>query len=164
MRYVSYLFGGLTAAAAATYSVVYLTRWEWQRALICGVLLLVVEGLLVCAVLLGRIGRLERQVAESGLRTEEVWRRRGGSRAQRGWGRLGGREPRGADGAHRTYVFVPVLMAAGVLLSGVAWIVQKISAATARPGAERRLAGRLTRLTAPTPSEQGGRAPEFEDT
>ncbi|QIB47259.1 hypothetical protein [Streptomyces aureoverticillatus] len=164
MRYVNYLFGGLTAAAAATYSVVYLTRWEWQRALICGVLLLVVEGLLVCAVLLGRIGRLERQVAESGLRTEEVWRRLRESGAEQGSVRFRWLEPRGSDGAHRTYVFVPVLMAAGVLLSGVAWIVQKISAATARPGAERRLAGRLTRLTAPPPSELGGRAPELEDT
>lgn len=160
MKYVSYLLGGLTAAAAATYSVVYLTRWEWQRALICGVLLLVVEGLLVCALLLSRIGRLERRIADTGERTEEVWRRLRESGPEQG-ARFRWLEPREPDGAHRTYVFVPVLMAAGVLLSGVAWVVQRISAATARPGAERRLAGRLTALTAPH-GELLGRAPELE--
>ncbi|EPH44970.1 hypothetical protein ABT390_03925 [Streptomyces aurantiacus] len=165
MRYVSYLFGGLTAASAATYSVVYLTRWEWQRALICGVLLLVVEGLLVCTVLLSRLGRLERQVAASGERTEEVWRRlRETGAEQRGSARFRWLEPYDPDGTHRTYVFVPVLMAAGVLLSGVAWIVQKIAAATARHGAERRLAGRLTRLTAPPLNELGVLSRELEET
>ncbi|GHC51527.1 hypothetical protein [Streptomyces flavofungini] len=161
MKYVSYLLGGLTAAAAAAYSVVYLTRWEWQRALICGVLLLVVEVLLGCAVLLSRIGRLEHRVADTGERTEEVWRRlrESGDEQDVRFRWLESREP---DGAHRTYVFVPVLMVAGVLLSGVAWVVQRISAATARPGAERRLAGRLAPLAAP-PRELIGRAPELED-
>ncbi|MVO87619.1 hypothetical protein GPA10_23385 [Streptomyces sp. p1417] len=162
MKYVSYLLGGLTAAAAAAYSVVYLTRWEWQRALICGVLLLVVEGLLVCALLLHRIGRLERRIADADERTDEVRRRLTEARAEQGV-RFRWLEPHGPDGAHRTYVFVPVLMAAGVLLSGVAWVVQKISAATARPGAERRLAGRLTRLTAP-PHDLRGRVPDLEAT
>jgi hypothetical protein len=53
------------------------------------------------------------------------------------------------NGTNRTFVFVPVLMAAGAALSGVAWLVQKIAGATVRPGAERRLAGQLTALTAP---------------
>ncbi|MEW2531063.1 hypothetical protein [Streptomyces sp. NPDC047071] len=161
MKYVSYLLGGLSAAAAATYSVVYLIRWEWQRALICGVLLLVIEGLLVGTVLLSRLGRLERQLADSGRRTDEVWRRLEESRSEDGV-RFRWLEQGAADGTHRTYVFVPVLMAAGALLSGVAWVVQRISAATVRPGAERRLAGRLARLTAPG-DERGDRIPELED-
>ncbi|MEI5102565.1 hypothetical protein RB200_33730 [Streptomyces sp. PmtG] len=161
MKYVSYLFGGLTAAAAATYSVVYLTRWEWQRALMCGVLLLVIEGLLVCTVILSRLGRLERQLADSSQRTEEVWRRLRETRPDDGV-RFRWLESTAADGTQRTYVFVPVLMAAGALLSGVAWLVQKISAATVRPGAERRLAGRLGRLAAPG-TDVRGRMPELED-
>lgn len=161
MKYVSYLLGGLSAAAAATYSVIYLTRWEWQRALICGVLLLVIEGLLVGTALLSRLGRLERQLADSGRRTEEVWRRLQESRAEDG-ARFRWLEQDTADGTHRTYVFVPVLMAAGALLSGVAWVVQRISAATVRPGTERRLAGRLARLAAPG-DERHGRVPELED-
>ncbi|MGA4843597.1 hypothetical protein [Streptomyces sp. G45] len=161
MKYVSYLFGGLTATAAAVYGVVYLTRWEWQRALICGVLLLVIEVLLVCTVLLSRLGRLERRIADSSARTEDVWRRLEESRAEQGT-RFRWLDPYGSGGARRTYVFVPVLMAAGAVLSGVAWVVQKISAATVRPGAERRLAGRLTGLAAPVDGPRG-RVPELED-
>ncbi|NNN29300.1 hypothetical protein HLK59_02815 [Streptomyces sp. S3(2020)] len=53
------------------------------------------------------------------------------------------------DGTQRTFVFVPVLMAAGAALSGLAMVIQELAGATARPGAERRPAGRLAALTAP---------------
>jgi hypothetical protein len=53
------------------------------------------------------------------------------------------------NGTERTFVFVPVLMVAGAALSGLALVIQKVAGATARPGAERRLAGRLAALTAP---------------
>ncbi|WP_405947258.1 hypothetical protein OG588_11960 [Streptomyces prunicolor] len=59
--------------------------------------------------------------------------------------------------ADRTYVFVPVLMVTGVLLSGLAWVVQRIAAATGRP-TERRLAGRLAVLAAPEQPGALGRA------
>ncbi|MDF3140022.1 MULTISPECIES: hypothetical protein [unclassified Streptomyces] len=59
------------------------------------------------------------------------------------------------NGTQRTFVFVPVLMVAGAALSGIALVIQKVAGATARPGAERRLAGRLAAppLTATDPSE-----------
>jgi hypothetical protein len=49
-------------------------------------------------------------------------------------------------------------MVTGVLLSGLAWVVQRIASATGRP-AERRLAGRLAVLAAPEPGAVG----ELED-
>ena len=52
MKYLSYVFGGVSAAAAAGYLIVYLYRWEWQRAILSGVLLLVIEGFLIGLVLL----------------------------------------------------------------------------------------------------------------
>lgn len=42
-------------------------------------------------------------------------------------------------------------MVTGVVLSGIAWLVQRIASVTARPTAERRLAGQLAVLTAPDP-------------
>jgi hypothetical protein len=50
-------------------------------------------------------------------------------------------------------------MVTGVLLSGLAWVVQRIASATGRP-AERRLAGRLAVLAAPEPGTLAG---ELED-
>ncbi|WP_367125132.1 hypothetical protein [Streptomyces phytohabitans] len=151
MRHLAYVLGGLTGASAAGYFAVYLHRWEWQRALISGTLLLAVEVMLVCAVLLSRIARLERRLAESETRTDDVLRRleqtrRGGPDAPRRFRWL---ELPGTDGTRDSYVFVPVLMATGAVLSGVAWVVQRVAAATGGPGAERRLARRLARLTAP---------------
>ncbi|SEG92875.1 hypothetical protein SAMN05216223_126126 [Actinacidiphila yanglinensis] len=165
MKYVSYLFGGLSTLAAAVYLVVYLYRWEWQRAVLCGVLLLAVEGFLVCAILLGRMGRLERRLNDSDARAEEIRRRLEHSREQAAthpfrW--LGGEHRDGADRTSRTFVFVPILMVTGAALSGVAWVIQRIAAATARPGAERRLAGRLAPLAAPANGVHGA-IPQLED-
>ena len=36
MRRIAYVFGSLAAAGAGTYLVVYLYRWQWQRAILCG--------------------------------------------------------------------------------------------------------------------------------
>jgi hypothetical protein len=46
-------------------------------------------------------------------------------------------------------VFVPVLLGAGVLLSGVAWVVERLGHLTAGPVAERRLVRRLDSLALP---------------
>jgi hypothetical protein len=46
-------------------------------------------------------------------------------------------------------VFVPVLMGAGVLMSGLAWVVERLARATVRPAAERGLAAQLDGLALP---------------
>ena len=46
-------------------------------------------------------------------------------------------------------VFVPLLMGAGVLVSAVAWLVERMARATARPVLERDLTRRLGALTMP---------------
>ncbi|WP_282702002.1 hypothetical protein [Streptomyces sp. CC219B] len=156
MRKIAYLFAGLAAAGAGTYLVVYLYRWQWQRAMICGVLLLIVEVLLFGLVLLGRLTRIEERLRDSDRRQRELAARQEDALARLrsapepelgGSGRFRWLE----EPAERTYVFVPVLMVAGVALSGLAWLVQRIASKTAAP-AERRLAGRLAVLTAPDPA------------
>jgi Pyruvate phosphate dikinase, AMP/ATP-binding domain len=51
-------------------------------------------------------------------------------------------------GTDRTFVFVPMLLATGALLSGTAWVLQRIATATAGPR-DRRIAGQLAVLGAP---------------
>jgi hypothetical protein len=125
-----------------------------------------VEGFLVCVILLGRMGRLERRVVEADTRVEEIRRRLEHSREQasaspfRWLGSDPGRD--GVDNTTRTFVFLPILMVTGAALSGVAWVIQRIAAVTARPGAERRLAGRLAPLAAPAGGVHGV-VPRLED-
>ena len=162
MRRIAYVFGSLAAAGAGTYLVVYLYRWQWQRAILCGILLLVVEVMLLGIVLLARLTRIEERVKESDARQRELTARQEDVLVRL---RQGSVEREGArfrwldETADRTYVFVPVLMVTGVLLSGLAWVVQRIASATGRP-AERRLAGRLAVLAAPEPGAVVG---ELED-
>ncbi|MCX4668022.1 hypothetical protein OG453_15300 [Streptomyces sp. NBC_01381] len=151
MKRLAYFFGGAAATGAAVYLVVYLYRWQWQRAILCGVLLLVVEIVLLGAVLLGRIARVEERLRDADRRQEDVLARLrtdGNTAPDSRTARFRWLDD---DPAGRTYVFVPVLMVTGVLLSGLAWAVQRIASATARPAAEQRLAGRLAVLAAPPP-------------
>jgi hypothetical protein len=161
MRRIAYVFGSLAAAGAGTYLVVYLYRWQWQRAILCGILLLVVEVMLLGIVLLARLTRIEERVKESAAGQRELTARQEDVLArlrQASVEREGARFRWLEDTGDRTYVFVPVLMVTGVLLSGLAWVVQRIATATGRP-AERRLAGRLAVLAAPGPGAVG----ELED-
>lgn len=163
-RLAAYLFGGVAALGAASYLVVYLYRWQWQRTLLCGVLLLVIEVLLLGFGTLDRLGRLERQARETDRRYEEILALlRAGERE-----RAAGREPTpGAESRFswldegRTHVFVPVLMAAGAALSGLAWVVERVARATAGPLANRRLAGRLVPLSAPPGGAHGSVAADL---
>ena len=149
MKRVAYLLGGAAAAGAGTYLVVYLYRWQWQRAVLCGVLLLVVEVMLLGIVLLGRLTRIEERMRDADRRQEDVLTR---LRERDAPAPTAGYRFRWLDDpTSRTYVFVPVLMVTGVLLSGLAWVVQRVASATVRPTAERRLAGRLSVLAAPDP-------------
>ncbi|MEU5317977.1 hypothetical protein AB0G67_14780 [Streptomyces sp. NPDC021056] len=154
MRRIAYVFAGLAAAGAGTYLVVYLYRWQWQRAMLMGVLLLVVEVLLLGIVTLGRLTRIEERLTASDLRQRELAARQEDVLARLRQPAVEREETRFRwleDPADRAYVFVPVLMVTGVLLSGLAWVVQRVASATARP-AERRLAGRLAVLSAPDPA------------
>ncbi|MFD8043116.1 hypothetical protein ACF063_42345 [Streptomyces chartreusis] len=163
-RLISYVFGGLSALYAGYYVVLYLVRWEWQRALICGVLLLIIEVFLATVTLLARFSRLDGRLSRSDARMEEIRRRLEETRAPAPnrfrW--MHSADFTELNGTHRTFVFVPILMVAGAALSGAALVIQKVASATVRPGAERRLAGRLTALTAPSDAPGAG-APRLED-
>lgn len=156
MRRLAYLFGGAAAVGAGVYFVVYLYRWQWQRAILSGVLLLIVGVLLLGLVLLGRLARIEERIRESERRQQDALARLRQTHTRE----LGDRFRWLEDPASRTYVFVPVLLITGVVLSGIAWLVQRIASVTARPAAERHLAGRLAVLTSPDPAPDA----DLEDT
>ncbi|MFE7156976.1 hypothetical protein [Streptomyces sp. NPDC057636] len=163
-RLISYVFGGLSGLYAGYYVVLYLVRWEWQRALICGVLLLIIEVFLATVILLARFTRLDERLGRSDARMEEIRRRLEETRApvpnRFRW--IHSADLTELNGTHRTFVFVPILMVAGAALSGAALVIQKVASATIRPGAERRLAGRLTALAAPPDAPCAG-AVQLED-
>jgi hypothetical protein len=138
-------------AAAGWYVFVYLYRWEWNRAIVAGVIFLAAEVALLGSMIINRLSALGRRVDALGEPDERVLRR------------LRDHAPEPAKPfawleRNQTNVFVPVLLCAGVVLSGLAWVVDRIARLTAVPSMERGLARRLNTLQ-PPPGGLLGEAP-----
>jgi hypothetical protein len=130
------------------YVLAYLYWWEWNRALIAGVFFLAIELALGVLLVLTRVARLERRIEAEGraaqhARTLDVLRSNAPPRADRfAW-----LDPRRSS---QLNVFVPILLGAGVLLSGVAWLIEQVARTTSGPALERDLATRLDELSVPS--------------
>lgn len=139
--------------AAGWYVFVYLHRWEWNRAIVSGVIFLAAEVALLGALVLERLTRVLRRVETMDRPDERVTAILREHRPEPlhpfAW-----LEP------NRSNVFVPVLLGAGVVLSGLAWLVDRIARLTAGPSIERGLAQRLSRLQPPPEGLLGEQQPD----
>jgi hypothetical protein len=129
------------------YVIVYLLRWEWNRALIAGLFFLAAELYLLGDVLLGRVNRLEAQLRRT-EESEQISALAAQLRRHRP-------PPRGpfdwlTPDRDKTYVLVPILLGAGIILSGIAFVVERLSRVTAAPVAEHELARGLASMALPS--------------
>jgi len=135
------VLGAGVLAVTALYFFVYLWRWEWNRALIAGLLFVATELAMATATVLRRLraldGRLSgpdpavlARIRESAPPPHDHFEWLSGRSGQLG-------------------VFVPVLIGMGVVASGLAWLVERLARATASPAMERGLAARLGPLAWP---------------
>lgn len=140
---LGYLSAGLVLAASGIYLFVYLYRWEWNRAMIAGVILLIAEVALIGSFAMEKLTSIEER-----LRTLETDRNKTldtiketapAPKSRFKW----------LTGDGDLNVFVPVLMGAGVLFAGIAWAVERFARLTARPALEQGLAMRLAPLALP---------------
>jgi len=136
-----------------TYAVLYLSRWEWNRAIIAGLFFVAIEVIVVGMLLLERLRHLEERVADV-IATRPA----APPAIDDGPVREALRETAAPPGDHfawlrdqagRTNVFLPVLLGAGVLASALAWAVEHVARATLTPARERRLAVGLGPLRFP---------------
>jgi hypothetical protein len=156
LRLVARVVALVTAFASGWYFVVYLTRWEWNRALVSGIVFLAVEIVFFATLLLDRLNTLRERIDEiSGTRaTEPSPRPDVLARVEESAPEP--RDPFSWMRPDQTAVFVPVLLGAGVLVSAVAWLVERVALLTARPHLERALARRLEAIAPP----RGGLLPD----
>jgi hypothetical protein len=136
--------GAVTLIAAGAYFFVYLYRWEWNRALISGGIFIAVEVMLATTLVLRRVNRLASHLEADPDRRRRIERRLREAPAPRtavfDWMR-----PEGSSAP----VFIPILMGAGLLLSGLAWVVERLARATAGSAADRGIAATMSRLGPP---------------
>ena len=109
--------------ASGMYLLVYLYRWEWNRAMISGLFFVIAEIALATATIGRRLGRVERAL-DDGLSAERSAADDDGATVVAfPW-----LEP-GSFG-----VFIPVLLGVGAILSALAYVVERIAAATSGEG------------------------------
>ena len=146
MRRVAYLVGIVVLVSSGMYVFVYLARWEWNRALMAAAFFLVAEVALLGAVIIERLRSLSAQISDLRDRTPDTrTRERLRESAPQPSNPFAWLSPKRDEMG----VFVPILMGAGVLLSAVAWLIERIARGTAQPVLERGLAVRLRALAMP---------------
>lgn len=145
MKKFGWLTGVVTLLATGGYIFVYLYRWEWHRALIVAMLFVAAEVAMASALILRRVGKVERALPVDRTHEPEpavLDRLRGNVPRRNPFAWL---EP----GEGRTAVFIPVLLGSGVVVSAVAWLVERVAGRTAEPAMERRLASQLGAIAFP---------------
>ena len=114
--------------------VVSLNRWEWNRALFFGLIFLIAEVALATGLLLRRLARLEHTSKRDDPAVVQILHETRPSRDRFAWMR---------ESTGQFNVFITFLVGGGVLLSGIAWIVDRVASKTSSPAGEQRLARAL---------------------
>jgi hypothetical protein len=173
---VATVASGIVLTAAGVYVVVYLARWEWNRAIVAATVFIAMLQVVSTAVIASRLRDLSARtsvvvvnpstgdgvdgVADgigsgSGNEFDEsvlaALQAAGEQRAQRHFEWLR------ADSG-RIGVFVPVLLGTGMILSAVAWLVERIAGVVAG-GSVDRITARSAPLTMPLAT---GAAPSLD--
>jgi hypothetical protein len=142
VKTIAWLAGIGTLLAGALYMVVSLNRWEWNRALFFGLIVLIAEVGLATGLVLRRVGRMEYNLRrESDPAVAQILRETRPTRDRFAWMR---------ESTGRMNVFITFLVGGGVILSGLAWIVDRVASKTSSPAGEQRLARQLYPISYPS--------------
>ena len=142
MKVIAWLAGIGTLVSAVVYMVVSLNRWEWNRALFFGLIVLIAEVGLATGLVLRRLARLEYRLKDrADPAVLQVLTESRPSRDRFAWMR---------ESSGQLNVFITFLVGGGVLLSGIAWVVDRVAARTSSPVGEERLARDLSAISYPT--------------
>ena len=142
MRKVTVLVLVLTLVAAAVLAGQALRDWEWTRAVWMTVAFVAVEVALLGVLVLGRLRDMAAGLEEDRREREHarLVETRPPPRDHFAWLR---------EEMGRTHVFVTMVVAGGVILSGVLWVIDQIARLTVTPTRERHLARDLQAIAPP---------------
>ncbi|MGE0877493.1 MAG: hypothetical protein AB7L13_06130 [Acidimicrobiia bacterium] len=115
----------LVLVSSGAYMVIYLYRWEWNRALISGLLFVAAETTWVGVAIMRRLRAIEDRLDRMAVTSSSP--RPARTPATSAPAALQWLDPT------RLNVFIPVLMGAGALLSAAAYVVERVSRMVAAP-------------------------------
>ncbi len=140
MKVIGWLAGIGTLLGGLVYMVVSLNRWEWNRALFFGLIVVIAEIGLATALVLRKLADVQRARAVDPALLAVLRDGRPPSPDRFAWLK---------EASGRTNVFITFLVGGGVLLSALAWLVDRIASKTSTPRGEEQLAVQLTGISYP---------------
>ena len=142
MKTIAWLAGIGTLLGAAVYMIVSLNRWEWNRALFFGLIVLIAEVGLATALILRKLAHLTQRTAPDPDTLAAIRSTRPPTPDRFEWLKESAR-------GQQLNVFITFLVGGGILVSGMAWVVDKLGSKTSAPTAERQLAAKLGLISYP---------------
>lgn len=143
MKKVAWLIGAAVVLGCGGYVFVYLYRWEWHRALMMGIFLIAAEVPIATALVLRRLGRDDGAGAKAPPLDPRALQRIQEAAPQRehfAW-----LDP----AAGRTSVFITMFVGGGILISGLAWALDRLASRTAGRHLEHDLTRQLSGIAFP---------------
>lgn len=144
MKKVSWLALVATLFGAGGYAGVYLYRWEWTRAQLSGLVFVAAEVALVGATVMRKLRQLDERIDHREQRVDPVvldrLRQTRAAKDRFGWL---------DETLTRTNVFITFVVSGGLVLSGAAWVIDKVAGQTVNASRERRLAASLSSVALP---------------
>ena len=140
MKIIAWLAGIATLITGAGYMIVSLNRWEWTRALFFGLIVLIAEIGLATGVVLRRLTQMEHSRAADREILNALRETRPAAPDRFAWMK---------ESVGRSNVFITFIVGGGVILSGIAWLVDRVASNTSTPLGEERLANQLGRISYP---------------
>jgi hypothetical protein len=141
VKTIAWLAGIGTLAAGLGYMVVSLNRWEWNRALFFGLIVVIAEVGLATGLVLRKMTDLQRSREVDPAVLAVLRESRPGSPDRFAWLK---------QTSSRTNVFITFLVGGGVVLSAAAWMVDRIASKTSTPRGEESLATALYAIRYPS--------------
>jgi hypothetical protein len=141
VKVIAWLAGIGTLLAGAFYMVVSLNRWEWNRALFFGLIVLIAEIALATGLVLRRLTRLQYEL-KSDPEVARILRETAPPSPDRfAWLR---------EQSSHTSVFITFLVGGGVIISAIAWLVDRVASKTSSPAGEERLGRQISAISYPS--------------
>lgn len=140
MKIVAWLAGIGTLLAGLAYMVVSLNRWEWNRALFFGLIVLIAEVALATGLVLRKLSEVQRRREPDPALLAILRDTRPASRDRFAWLKTS---------SSQSNVFITFLVGGGIVLSALAWLVDRIASNTSTAVGEERLAAELGPISYP---------------
>jgi hypothetical protein len=140
VKIIAWLAGIGTLLAGLVYMVVSLNRWEWNRALFFGLIVLIAEVALATGLVLRKLTQLKPNPEGDPALLAILRETRPPTPDRFAWLKAGNGQ---------THVFITFLVGGGIILSALAWLIDRIASNTSTPAGEERLAIELGPISYP---------------